>query len=94
MGSELTEEALFILEYLCRNRKFKPDRSLDSKHMKNHFRHKFDSGFNDAIKMLKNGSFIIEVKKKPVRYYAVLKYALPALRVQGIDVPIGKQRPL
>ena len=94
MVSELSEEELFIIEYLCRNRKFKPDRSLDSEHLKNHFKYKFSSGFKTAIKKLKNLGYIIEVKKKPVRYYAILKYALPALKAQGIDVPMGKQRRL
>ena len=94
MSSELSKEELFILEYLCRNRKFKPDPSMKSEKLKHHFQYSFQEGFKAALKNLKNFGYIVEVKKKPVRYYVVFKYALPALKAHNIGVPLGKQRPL
>jgi hypothetical protein len=73
MSCELTEETLFILNILDKNRNFKSSSGYHSEKLKHLYIKKFPDrdylSFKDAIKILLEEGYITKIKKKEDKYY-------------------------
>ncbi|NVO66938.1 hypothetical protein HWN36_06365 [Methanofollis tationis] len=73
MSCGLTEETLFILNILDKNRNFKSASGYHSEKLKHLYIRKFPGpdclSFKDAIKILLKEGYITKIKKKEDKYY-------------------------
>lgn len=88
MVCDLTEETLFILNILYKNRNFRSDRGYHSEKLKGLFNKKFPGrdhlSYKEAIKILKNSGYIAVIKKKDEKYYiSNMKEVIVALTDHG-----------
>lgn len=96
---DLSDEALFILNYLYINLNLSPSAGQNSDKMAKDFRKQFkcknDKSFNKNIKMLQNSGYITAISKKTIKYYISDRgMAFKALGDHGYNVTPGKERPL
>ncbi|EJG07374.1 hypothetical protein Metli_1423 [Methanofollis liminatans DSM 4140] len=73
MSCGLTEETLFILNILYKNRNLRSDRGYHSEKLNKLYTKKFSGrdhpSFKDAIKVLLKKGYITTIKKKEDKYY-------------------------
>lgn len=94
MSCGLSEDELFILNLLYRNRCLAKDRGFHSKKLEHLYIKKFSSNFERAIKNLLKG-YIAPIKKKELKYYiSDIKKMSFALGSHGYSVTKGRIRPL
>lgn len=88
MVCDLTEESLFILNILYKNRSVRSNRGYNSEKLKGLFNKKFSGrdhlSFKDSIKILKNSGYITVIKKKDDKFYiSNIKDVVLALSYHG-----------
>lgn len=99
MVCDLSDEALFILNYLYCNRNLGQSRGQNSKKIAKDFKKQFNCRnnrlFDDTIRLLQNAGYITAINKKIIKYYiSDRKMAFTALDDHGYNVSSGKERPL
>lgn len=94
MTSDLSNDAIFILNILYTNRNIRSDRGYNSELLKKVCMHKISCDFEDVIKELEHG-YITRIKKKVIKYYiSDMKKAILVLDAHGYSVTKGKTRKL
>ena len=95
MSCDLSEDELFILNTLYKNRCLAKDRGFHSKKLEHLYIKKFSSNFEKSIKNLMKKGYIAPIKKKELKYYiSDIKITSFALDRHGYSVIKGRVRPL
>jgi hypothetical protein len=95
MTCGLSDDELFILNILYKNRCLAGNRSFHSKKLEDLYIKKFSSNFEKSIKNLLNHGYIAPIKKQDLKYYiSDIKITSFALDRHGYSVTKGRVRPL
>ncbi|MGP8321127.1 MAG: hypothetical protein ACT6FE_02205 [Methanosarcinaceae archaeon] len=97
MSCGLSDDELFILNFLYKNRNLTSSRGQHCKKVENNFNRKYSPRlkFEKAIKTLLNEGYITQIRKKEIKYYiSEIKITTFALRFHGYPVVKGRERPL
>jgi len=97
MSCGLTDDELFILNFLYKNRNFASNRGQHCKKLEELFERKFPPQlkFEKSIKSLLNKGYITQIRKKEIKYYiSNIKITSFALRSHDYSVVNGRVRPL
>ncbi len=97
MSCGLSDNELFILNILYKNRNFASNRGQHCKKLEDIFERKYPPQlkFEKSIKSLLNKGYITQIRKKEIKYYiSDIKITSFALGSHGYSVVNGRVRPL
>ena len=97
MSCGLSDNELFILNFLYKHRNINSNRGQHCKKLEGIFNINFSPRpkFEKAIKTLLNKGYITKIRKKEIKYYiSDRKNAIIALGSHGFPVVNGRERPL
>lgn len=95
MSCGLSDDKLFILDFLYKKRNLASNRGQHCKKLEDIFNRKFSqrSKFKKAIKTLLNKGYIAQIPKKEIKYYiSDIKMTSFALRSHDYTVVNGRER--